>query len=166
MVNEAYARHVGSIEERLGYQLRRVDLMAMGRLYDELAQIGLTPGRATALAFIRHTPGCDQMALGRALGVNRASTMTAVNALVALGAVVRNPGRDRRSNALNLTEAGERLLDQVDTITREQEVAFFGVLTADEQAELRRLLTKTRTANSAHAPRLEPVKRALLRRIK
>ncbi len=157
---------VGEMAERLGYQLRRADMLAMGALQDELGKCGVPPGRATALVYIDLHPGCDQVTLGSVLGINRASTMAAVNGLVAIGAVERRPGRDRRSNALHLTEAGRRLRREIAQITSEHEDHFFDTLTGAERAELHRLLVKIRAANNARAPYIPPQRQALLRRVK
>lgn len=157
---------VGDIARRLGYQLRRVDMLSMGALQDRLSDIAVPPGRATALIFIARHPGCDQMELGHVLGINRASTMSAVNSLVDVGAVERRPGRDRRSNALHLTQYGHRLADEIVRVTAEHEQQFFGSLTVEERAELSRLLLKARDANDAVAPRITPTTRARLRRVK
>ena len=156
----------GVIAERLGYQLRRLDIMAMSALFEALSQIGVTPGRATALIFISLHEGCDQNALGRALGINRASTMATVNALVSIGAAERRPGRDRRSNALHLTEAGHRLCAEVEQVTADHDAEFFGVLSAEEKATLDMLIRKTRALNAPGGQRVSTTTRALLRRIK
>jgi DNA-binding MarR family transcriptional regulator len=156
----------GVIAERLGYQLRRLDMLAMNALFDSLAQIGVTPGRATSLVFISLHEGCDQNALARSLGINRASAMAAVNALVALGAVERRPGRDRRSNALHLTEAGRRLRDEVEQATAEHDAEIFGVLSDEERETLDRLIRKTRALNTPAGQRVPSPAGAIMRRIK
>lgn len=156
----------GVIAERLGYQLRRLDMLAMSALFESLSQIGVTPGRATSIVFIALHEGCDQNALARALGINRASAMAAVNALVALGAVERRPGRDRRSNALYLTVAGHRLRQEVEQVTAEHDAEVFGVLGDDERATLDRLIRKARALNAPDGRRVDTSTRAILRRIK
>jgi DNA-binding MarR family transcriptional regulator len=157
---------VGLLAVRLGYQLRRVDLLSMEWLHDALAEIGLQPARATALIYVERHPGCDQAALGRVLGINRASTMAMVNTLVALNAIARHPGRDRRSNALHLTDDGHRLVAETIQITADHDAHVFETLTDAERAELFRLLVKVRAANSATAPRAATTRRVNLRRVK
>ncbi|MEG3176116.1 MarR family transcriptional regulator [Sphingomonas sp. RB3P16] len=151
---------------QIGYQLRRVDLISMEALSEELAKLGVAPGRATALSFIHLNPGSDQAALGRVLGINAASTMAAVNGLVALGAVERRPGRDRRSNALHLTDQGRRLHDEVVELIDQHNTNFFAALTPDESAELFRLLVKVRASHSTAARSASSTTRAILRRVK
>jgi len=156
----------GMVADQIGFQLRRLDLLQMGQLYDCVMRLGVTPARATALSFIGLHDGCDQVALARALGINRASTMAAVNELVAIGAVERRPGRDRRSNALSLTPAGVALRAQLEEVFHDQDTRFFGCLTPDERAAFQAMILKLRTHNAQGAS-VEPIrKRASLRRIK
>lgn len=156
---------LGDVAQRIGYQLRRADIMSMERLQEMMADVGVPPGRATSLVYIDLHPGCDQAELGRVLGINRASTTAAVDALVALGAVERRPGRDRRSNALHLTDEGRRLRAEAEQISIEHEAEIFGSLTDDERADLLRLLIKVRTNNRANALHGTATRRAILRRV-
>ena len=147
---------VGALAQRLGYQLHRLDVLAMERLYGVMKEVGVPPGRGTALVYVDLHPGCDQAALGRVLGINRASTMAAVNALVGLGAVERRAGRDRRSNALHLTDEGRRLVAEMMRITADHDAQLFGTLSEPERAELFRLLTKVRAAAAGAATGIAP----------
>lgn len=142
----------GPLGQRLGLQLHYVDLRAMSALAARLAPLGVTPARATAVVYIALHDGCDQISLGRALGINRASTMKAVDELEALGALERRPGRDRRTNALHLTPAGVAMGRDIERITLEHDQALFGDLTAAERAELVRLLGKVRPGQDVPAP--------------
>lgn len=156
----------GTVAERIGFQLRRLDLLAMGVLHDCVSRLGVTPARATALSFIGQHEGCDQVALARALGINAASAMAAVNELVALGAVERQPGRDRRSNALRLTAAGAALRAELEDVFRDHDAAFFGCLTPEESDAFRRIILKLRTLNTPELPIERSRQSAILRRIK
>jgi len=156
----------GMVAERIGYQLRRLDLLAMGLLHDYVTRLGVTPARATALSFIGQHENCDQVALARALGITPASAMAAVNELVALGAVERRPGRDRRSNALRLTPAGTALRAELEEVFSDHDAAFFGCLTAEESDAFRRIILKLRTLNAPEIPIERSRKSAILRRIK
>lgn len=132
----------GPLSAHLGYLLHRTELKLITRVAAELSEVGVTPARATAVIYVALHEGCDQMALGRALGINRASTMKAVNELVALGAVERRPGRDRRSHALYLTPHGAGLRTAIEAITAEADAINFSVLTEDEQVAFRAMLQK------------------------
>lgn len=135
----------GVLGERLGLQLHYADIRVMARLAARLAPLKVTPARATAIVYIALHAGCDQTTLGRALGINRASTMKAVDELEILGAIERRPGRDRRTNALHLTAAGETLRAQIEQATLAHDQATFATLTSTERAELSRLLAKVRS---------------------
>lgn len=132
----------GPLSAHLGYLLHRTELKLITRVAAELSEVGVTPARATAVIYVALHEGCDQMALGRALGINRASTMKAVNELVALGAIERRPGRDRRSHALYLTPHGAELRIAIEAITTRADATNFSVLSEDEQAAFRGMLQK------------------------
>jgi DNA-binding MarR family transcriptional regulator len=140
------AREFGKLSEHLGYLLHRVDAVMMRKAAAAFDSLGLTPARATAAVYIGLHEGCDQAALGRALGINRASTMKVVNELVAVGLVARKEGRNRRTNALHLTKRGQGLVHDIEQMSAQTDAEHFSVLTRQEQAELRRLLTKLHAA--------------------
>jgi len=134
----------GVLGERLGLQLHYADVRAMAGLGARLAPLGVTPARATAIVYIALNAGCDQVTLGRALGINRASTVKVVDELEALGVIVRRPGRDRRANALHLTDAGEALRTRIEQETLAHDRAAFVALSAEERVQLSHLLAKIR----------------------
>ncbi len=135
----------GVLGERLGFLLHQANMGAMAALCERLSPLGVTPSRATAIVYIGMNEGCDQITLGRALGVNRASTMKAIDELTLLGAIERRPGRDRRTNALHLTETGRDLRGAIERTTLEHDQSAFAALSSDERAELRLLLNKLRS---------------------
>jgi DNA-binding MarR family transcriptional regulator len=139
----------GKLSTHLGYLLHRVDAVLMRKAAAAFDSLGLTPARATAAVYIGLHEGCDQAALGRALGINRASTMKVVNELVAIGVVARREGRNLRSNALHLTKRGQSLRHEIEAMSEQTDVAHFGALTRPEQSELRRLLIKLYAAAGA-----------------
>jgi DNA-binding MarR family transcriptional regulator len=138
----------GALGERLGLQLHSTDVQVMTILAGRLAGLEMTPARATAVVYIALHEGCDQVTLGRALGINRATTMKLVDALEARGAIERRAGRDRRTNALHLTAAGLTLRGEIERVTLDHDKAMFGRLSAAEQDELSRLLAKLRQNDS------------------
>lgn len=142
----------GVLGDRLGFLLHHADIGAMVALGERLSPLGVTPGRATAIVYIGLHEGCDQITLGRALGVNRASTMKAIDELAVLGAIERRPGRDRRTNALHLTQTGRDLRGAIERVTQEHDQSAFAVLSAGERAELRRLLAKLQTRARSDVP--------------
>jgi DNA-binding MarR family transcriptional regulator len=143
------AQEFGRLSEHLGYLLHRVDAVLMRKAAVAFDSLGLTPARATAAVYIGLHEGCDQAALGRALGINRASTMKVVNELVGLGLIARREGRNRRTNALHLTKRGQGLRLEIEELSAQTDATHFGVLTRQEQGELRRLLQKLQASMGA-----------------
>lgn len=141
---------LGVIESRLGYVLHRTDLLHMEILRGILRQIGLTPARATAIAFIHNNPGVDQSTLARALGINRASSMELVNVLDGLGAVQRRPGPNRRSHSLHLTAKGKKLYASFIEASAESDRLLSADLTEKEQRQLDSLLRRIRASLGRH----------------
>ena len=135
-------KRLGLVGDRLGYMLHRTDVLCMQLIREELAVLGLTPARATALAFVHENPGRRQNDLGQALGINRSSTMEAVNSLVALGAIIRRSGADRRTNALFLTPRGEQMFEQFVAISQDVDEVIAASLSNDDRAKLIELFTK------------------------
>ena len=140
------AQEFGRLSEHLGYLLHRVDAVLMRKAAAAFDSLGLTPARATAAVYIGLHEGCDQAALGRALGINRASTMKVVNELVSLGLVARREGRNRRTNALHLTRRGQGVRHDIEAVSAQTDAVNFGVLTRQEQGDLRRLLARLQAA--------------------
>jgi DNA-binding MarR family transcriptional regulator len=150
------AQEFGKLSEHLGYLMHRVDAVLMRKAGIAFDSLGLTPARATAAVFIGLHEGCDQSALGRALGINRASTMKVVNELVSIGLVARKEGRNRRTNALHLTKRGQGMCQRIEDVSAQTDAAHFGVLNRQEQGELRRLLTKLYAAADSDEGRENP----------
>jgi DNA-binding MarR family transcriptional regulator len=136
------ANEFGKLSDHLGYLLHRLDAVLMRKAAVAFESLGLTPARATAAVYIGLHEGCDQAALGRALGINRASTMKVVNELVALGLVARREGRNRRTNALHLTKRGQGVRHDIEALSAQIDAANFGALSRQEQVDLRKLLIK------------------------
>jgi DNA-binding MarR family transcriptional regulator len=148
------AGKLGEIEGRLGYRLHRTDLLAMQLMRDHLSDIGLTPARATALAYVRAHPGAGQSDLARALDINRASAMEMVNQLVRIGAIERREGRNQRTNALHLTAEGDDLYNRFIAITFEIDSQISADLSPEEVVMFERLLSRINTTLRAS---LEPI---------
>lgn len=116
---------VNPLEDVLGYQLRRASMVTFGALMEQYEALSLKPTEAVILRLVAANPGCNQSAIGRALGVKRTNMVPVVAALEARGFIVRTPA-DGRSNALRITAAGEELLGKVVACGAEIEQRFFG----------------------------------------
>lgn len=104
----------------MGYGLRVENLLGavVVGVHDRLAEVTeVTAGRtgvtAAALATVAQYPGLTVEQLRRCLGISQPATVRTVDALQASGLLVREPGADRRSLALRLTEAGRERAGRV-----------------------------------------------------
>ena len=85
-----------------------------------------------ALSFIESNPGCEQKALAIHLGVNEASAMAVLNRLEAAGLVERRRGRNKRSNAIYMTDNGELNFERALEIEKNLSAQLFqGMSNAD-----------------------------------
>ncbi|WP_326523065.1 MarR family winged helix-turn-helix transcriptional regulator [Sphingomonas sp.] len=139
----AFRSRFGALGNLLGFPLRQADVRWLHSLNERLAPLDVTAARAAALLFIEHNPGCSQAALGDALRINRASTVSAVDDLERVGAVERRKANgNARNNALYLTEAGQTLHAAIGAEARAHEAAYFAALSGEEREQLRALLIK------------------------
>ncbi|MEJ2407779.1 MAG: MarR family transcriptional regulator [Novosphingobium sp.] len=132
--------HHPVLSAQIGFNLQMASLRVAAQIREALARFEISPAKATALSLVRMNPGCDQSALGRALLVNRASAMKIVNSLSSGGLVERKPGRNLRTNALFLTEAGERLLDALLPAIEQADALAVRELEPTQRKALRRIL--------------------------
>lgn len=121
------------------------------------AAAGHTGVLGAALAVLAQEPGLGIERLKRPLGRTQSATVRVVDQLVAEGYARRAEGRDRRSVAVVLTEAGTaaagRVLDSRRDVLRDALAA----LDADEQEVLTTVLEKVLaaiTTDYAHAERI------------
>jgi len=84
-----------------------------------------------------------QAELGRSIQLDPKDLVGVLNDLQAKGLVVREPDpKDRRKNAVSLTEEGARLLERCETAAREANDTLLAPLSAAERARLMDLLTR------------------------
>jgi DNA-binding MarR family transcriptional regulator len=129
------------LEQLLGYALRRAQVRVFQDFAVAMKASGLTPGQLGALLLIDANRGLSQSALGIALGIDRSSVVPLIDRLQQRGWVRRAARQsDRRSHALELTQAGTgmlaRLLPHLDA--HEQRIAAH--LSAAERDQLFALL--------------------------
>ncbi|EQB08041.1 hypothetical protein L288_08930 [Sphingobium quisquiliarum P25] len=125
-------RSFGGMEDRAGVRFGLAGSAFLDSYASLLAPIGLTPSRVLALGFIRANPGCEQGALGRALGIRKAAAMGSAERLEADGFVERRDAADRRVRALYLTPKGESACAEAEAMATELEKAAFGWMDQDE----------------------------------
>ena len=110
---------------------------------DRLAATGLRARHFGPLAAIDQLGPCPQSRLAHYLAITEPAAAEVVDELVKAGLVVRGRDpQDRRRYALELTDLGRQRLDVLRAGVDELQAEVVAALGADDEAELRALLTK------------------------
>ena len=103
----------GLLPSLMGYALRRAQSAVFADFAATFAKAGeaLTPGEFGLLVLVDRNEGLSQMALARALGIDRSTLVPILDRLQARDLLVRRPSpTDGRTHALALTSAGAKAL--------------------------------------------------------
>lgn len=139
----------GLLPTLLGYALRRTQSAVFADFSATFAKSGeaLTPGEFGLLVLVERNAGMSQMALARALGIDRSTLVPILNRLQQRGFLLRNASpTDGRTHALALTPAGEKALSRFARLVRAHEKRIAAGLSATETRALIELLDKVRRA--------------------
>jgi DNA-binding MarR family transcriptional regulator len=135
----------GLLPSLLGYVLRRTQSAVFEDFAATFAHAGeaLTPGEFGLLVLVDHNAGLSQMALARALGIDRSTLVPILDRLQARGLLMRHRSpTDGRTHALALTTAGEKALARFTRLVRGHEKRIASRLSAAEIRVLIELLEK------------------------
>ena len=108
-----------------GYLLQRAAASALAGLNERLAPLGLRHAGVAMLMLIAARPGITQSQAGRILDIQRANMVPFVARLEGLG-VIRRRQVDGRSQALELTGRGRRLLARARRVIAAHEAQLLG----------------------------------------
>ena len=100
----------GLLPSLLGYVLRRTQSAVFADFAATFAKAGeaLTPGEFGLLVLVERNAGLSQMALARALGIDRSTLVPILDRLQARGLLVRHRLADRRPHPCARPDAGGR----------------------------------------------------------
>src|ERR1700733_4069221 len=102
---------LAGLDSHVGYMLRRAQLAVFGDFIACQGGAVTRPGQFSILAVIDRNPGLSESRVCAALGIKRANLVAVIDELETLGLVRRDASaKDRRSNHLHLTPAGQRAL--------------------------------------------------------
>lgn len=133
----------GLLPGLLGYQVRQAQIAIFRDFTTSLADHGMTPTLFGTLVLIEANPGLKQADLARALQLDRSTVVTVIDTLEHRDLVARKRAvDDRRSNAVTLTTAGERILVELKPLVTEHEARMVRDLDADERTALAAALGK------------------------
>jgi DNA-binding MarR family transcriptional regulator len=139
----------GMLPQLLGYGLRRAQSAVFADFAGTFTKAGeaLTPGEFGLLVLVERNRGLSQMALARALAIDRSTLVPILNRLQARGLLMRHASpTDGRTHALARPHARERPLARVARVETAQEKRLATSLTAAETRLLIELLEKVRGA--------------------
>ncbi|WP_433040497.1 MarR family winged helix-turn-helix transcriptional regulator [Dactylosporangium sp. CS-033363] len=112
------------------------------RVNEGLAGAGARKWHYAVLATLIEDGPASQAQLSERTGIFRSDIVAVVNELVERGQAERAPNpADRRQNVVTVTRAGRTQFKRLDQLIAEAEEDMFGPLSADERAELVRMLT-------------------------
>jgi DNA-binding MarR family transcriptional regulator len=138
---------LGPLPGLIGYALRRTQVAVFADFIATLAALELRPAQFSVLLLIRLNPGRKQSDIAEALGIQRPNFVAMMEALDGRGLTRRSPSAvDRRSYALELTEAGHRLLDEALALVARHEARVRADLDAAETEALVALLARINRA--------------------
>ncbi|HEX6443598.1 MAG TPA: MarR family transcriptional regulator [Streptosporangiales bacterium] len=126
---------------RLDQLLGVTALAVLDRLRTAVGSVsGLGEAEAGALVHLQAWPGESVNSLAGVVGRSQPATVRLVDRLEERGLVRREPGADRRTVALVLTEAGSRAADAVLEARSRALAPLLAGLSASQQAALERVL--------------------------
>ena len=137
----------GLLPSLLGYALRRTQSAVFSDFAATFSTAGaaLTPGEFGLLVLVERNAGLSQMALARALGIDRSTLVPILDRLQARGLLVRRRSpTDGRTHALALTPAGDKALVRFTGLVRAHEKRIASRLSTAETRMLIGLLEKVR----------------------
>ena len=138
----------GVLPTLLGYVLRRTQSAVFADFAAAFtaAGVALTPGEFGLLVLVARNTGLSQMALARALGIDRSTLVPILDRLQARGLLVRRRSpTDGRTHALALKTSGDRALARFTGLVQAHEKRIASRLSTAETRSLIGLLEKVRT---------------------
>ncbi len=137
------------LPDTVGYHLRRAQIALFANFNRAVGARKITAGQFGVLTLIGANQGLTQSALARAVGIERSTMVATIDLLQKKELVERRPSpKDRRSNALYLSEKGVAMVDDLKRIVREHEDQVLASLSGEEREALRDMLSRIWTSYS------------------
>jgi DNA-binding MarR family transcriptional regulator len=137
------AVEVGPLANMVGYALRRAQLAVFDDVIANFADLELRPAQYSVLVLLGKSPGLKQSDVAAALGIQRANFVVLFDGLERRGLARRlSTPNDRRSYALYLTEAGEKVLARANELESRHEARLDAKLGPGGREQLLALLSK------------------------
>ncbi len=138
-----------ALEQRPGFLIRRLHQIHVALFMEECAPEGITPVQYSILTALEQIGPSEQIALSRAVGLDRANIADVMTRLVERRFVQRRVSRsDRRKKVAELTEVGRALLARLETRVARAHERTIEALPEEKRAQfLKHLLLLVETNN-------------------
>lgn len=135
------AEDIPALTDHLGYWMRLVSNHVSYGFARRLQGMDVTVAEWVMLRALYAREATSPSRLADRMGMTRGAVSKLADRLIDKGLLVRteNP-QDGRAHTLALTEAGRRLTPELARLADENDAAFFGHLTPDDQTLLRKAL--------------------------
>ncbi|MCA0370859.1 MAG: MarR family transcriptional regulator [Proteobacteria bacterium] len=130
------------LKQDIGYWISRFAAQVRCEFERKLAAFEITVPQWCILLSLHGKRASSITELSAHIGVDKATISRTVERLVKMELVKRQPGFDRRSESLVLTQKGDDLVPRLIACAEENESEFFGCLSSDEENTLQRIWKK------------------------
>ncbi|MBK4992419.1 MarR family transcriptional regulator [Pseudomonas sp. S37] len=132
-----------SLDDLVGYALRRAQNKVYQHLVSALAEHDLRPAQFTAMSIIDQNPGLMQADLAKSLAIEPPQLVLLLNKLELRAIAVRVRCKpDKRSYGIFLSRSGEQLLEKLKQVAIESDLESTRSLTTEEKDGLMKALRK------------------------
>jgi len=143
-------KDIGALDPLVGYHLRRASGAFAADFAAAMEGTGMRQVLVGILAVIAGSPGINQGAVGKVLGIKRANMVSLINELADNLLIDRqiDPG-DRRALVLSVTKAGQAVLKESLARIAAHEQRMLAGFSAEEKARLLELLGRIERREAA-----------------
>jgi DNA-binding MarR family transcriptional regulator len=121
----------------------RAAMRARFEEHGEFSEWGLRPPSIGTLRVVARRAPISQREVSERLGVHPSDMVKVIDQLESYGLITRVRAEgDRRRYDLTITPKGQQVLDRFSEVSREVDEVFYGSLSAAEQKQLEKLLSK------------------------
>lgn len=140
------------VHDKPGHLIRRFQQIAVALFMSETKDFDVTPVQYAALLAISLHPGIDQTALVNIIAFDRSTIGDVIGRLVAKRLIRRSKGtHDGRTKVLQVTAAGQRLLNEIKPRVRAAQRLILAPLERSERTEFVRMLRKLVNINNEYS---------------
>lgn len=137
------------LQDMPGHGIRRLQQIAVALFTQEMGETGLTPVQFAVLQALEAQPGVDQKTLAHLVSFDTSTIGAVIDRLEAKALLTRSLSpEDRRVRLLNLTPAGQTMLEQAMPAVQRTQERILEPLTAQEKKRFSELLFKLCNSHS------------------